>query len=300
MAEISEQAIAAAFERRVRETGFLGEFWERFSRSPLAVAGLVVVVLTGLVAIFAPWISPYDPIEQNLRATLQPQSAVHWLGTDHLGRDVLARVIYGARVSMYIGLLTTGIALAGGLPLGLISGYMGGTKVDELIMRLVDAILAFPSLVLALAIAAMAGPGLIGAMVAISITGIPTFARLLRGQVLSVRENDYVMAARVLGAGPTRISMLHVFPNCLSPIIVQASLYVAFAILIEASLSFLGLGVQPPEPTWGSMLRIGYGYLIIAPWLSIWPGAAIFVLVLGINLFGDGLRDVLDPRLRGR
>jgi peptide/nickel transport system permease protein len=259
-----------------------------------AVIGLVIVA-----AIFAPLIAPYDPIATAPRESLDGPSAEHLLGTDQLGRDVFSRIVYGSRVSILVGIVAVGVAIVAGVPLGLLSGYFGGFA-DHLIMRAMDAIIAFPALVLALAIVGAVGPGTFQIMVAIGISSIPLYARLTRGQVLSIRELDYVEAARSLGATDVRVLWRHVLPNSLSPLIVQASLGVAFAILAEAGLSFLGVGVQPPSPTWGGMLSQALPLIERASYLSIFPGIAIFVTVLAINMLGDALRDVLDPRLRGR
>jgi peptide/nickel transport system permease protein len=246
--------------------------------------------------VLAPFISPYDPNRQRLLEALQAPSAEHLLGTDENGRDVLSRILYGTRISLAAGIFSVSIALILGITTGLLSGYFGG-KVDNIIMRFMDALLAFPTLVLALAITAALGPGLRNAMIAIGIVGTPIFARLTRGQVLSVREREFVEAARTLGAGHLRIMLTHILPNVMAPLIVQMSLSVAVAILAEATLSFLGLGVQPPEPSWGSMVSRGKDYLDLAPWLAFAPGGAIFLAVMGFNFVGDAVRDALDPRL---
>jgi peptide/nickel transport system permease protein len=258
--------------------------------------GLVVVVLVALIALSADLITPYRPSQIQSQGVLAAPSPLHPLGTDAIGRDVLSRIILGTRVSILAGAVSVGVALSAGVLIGLIAGYNRGW-VDDLLMRMVDALYSFPALLLALAITAVLGPGLTNVMIAIGVVFTPGFARLVRGQALSVRERDFVMAARVTGAGPWRIMGLHIWPNITAPIIVQASLQVAAAIVIEAGLSFLGLGVQPPAPSWGSMLKEGYQYMEQAPWLAFAPGAAIFVTVLAFNLFGDGLRHALDPRL---
>jgi peptide/nickel transport system permease protein len=242
-------------------------------------------------------VAPADPAKPDFANLLQPPSRTHLLGTDDLGRDILSRVIYGARTSLLAGCVSVGLAVAIGLPLGLVSGYYRG-PLDNFLMRLTDALLSFPFLVLALAIAAVLGTGLAKAMIAIGIVFTPGFIRLARGQVLSERERTYVEAARALGARDGRILWGHILPNTLSPVLVQASLAMAAAITAEATLSFLGLGTQPPTPSWGSMLNIAQAYLGRAPWLALWPGVAIFLTVLSLNLVGDGLREVLDPRLR--
>lgn len=261
--------------------------------------GLIIVLLVIFLAVTAPLVSPYDPNEQDLTAILAKPTFAHPLGTDNIGRDVLSRIVHGTRVAVQAGLISVGFAVVVGSAMGLLAGYWRGW-VDDLMMRIADALWSFPSLVLALAIAAALGPGLGNAMIAIGIVFTPIFARLVRGSTLSVREREFVTAARVLGASDARIMARHVFPNVVAPIVVQASLMIAGAIITEASLSFLGLGIQPPAPSWGSMLRSAYQFMQVAPWLSFFPGAAIFITVLGINLLGDGLRRALDPRLRGR
>ena len=261
--------------------------------------GLVTVLVLLAVAVFGGLISPYDPNKAEAKVILQAPSLVHLMGTDELGRDVLSRTIAGARVAVLAGVVSVGFALIVGVTVGLLAGYWGGW-VDDVLMRVVDAIWSLPTLILALAITASLGPGLTNAMIAIGVVFAPAFARLVRGQALSVREMDFVLAARVVGAGPTRIMALHIWPNVMAPIIVQSSLMVAQAIIIEATLSFLGLGVEPPNASWGSMLRSGYQYLERAPWISIFPGMAIFLTVLALNMLGDGLRAALDPRLRQR
>src|SRR5215210_2743032 len=263
----------------------------------LAPFGGLVVLLAVLAAFFAPFVSPYDPLRQDLASILAPPSGTHLLGTDNVGRDILARVIWGTRVSLVAGFVSVAIATVAGSLLGLGAGFWGG-RVDGGVMRLMDAVLAFPPLVLALALGAVLGAGLGGVLIALGVVYTPTFARLMRGQVLTIKTREYVEAARVLGAPNWRIVRRHVLPNAATPIVVQASLSVAFAILAEASLSFLGLGVQPPEPSWGSMINAGRGYLQQAPWIVFGPGAALFVTVLGLNFVGDAVRDALDPRSR--
>ena len=274
--------------------------WEVLRRTAgarLAPIGAVVLVLALVVAVAAPVVAPHDPIRQDLGNTLAPPGRAHWLGTDNVGRDVLSRVIWGTRVSLVAGFVSVAIAvLVGGL-LGIVAGYAGG-RVDGLVMRLMDAVLSFPPLVLALALGAVLGAGLVGVLLALGVVYTPTFARLTRGQVLAVKARDYVDAARALGAPGWRIACRHVLPNAATPIVVQASLSVAFAILAEASLSFLGLGIQPPEASWGSMINAGRGYLQQAPWIVFGPGAALFVTVVGLNFVGDAVRDALDPRTR--
>jgi peptide/nickel transport system permease protein len=263
----------------------------------LAPFGGLVVLLAVLAAVFAPLVSPYDPLKQDLANILAPPGGAHLLGTDNVGRDILARVIWGTRVSLVAGFVSVVIAAVAGSLLGLGAGFWGG-RVDGGVMRLMDAVLAFPPLVLALALGAVLGAGLGGVLIALGVVYTPTFARLMRGQVLTIKAREYVEAARVLGAPSWRIVARHVLPNAATPIVVQASLSVAFVILAEASLSFLGLGIQPPEPSWGSMINAGRGYLQQAPWIVFGPGAALFVTVLGLNFVGDAVRDALDPRLR--
>ena len=260
------------------------------------VGGLVVLVAV-LVAVLAPVLSPYDPLQQDLPNSLARPGGAHLLGTDNVGRDVLARVIFGTRVSLIAGAVSVAIAALVGSLLGLGAGYWGG-RLDDVAMRLMDAVLSFPPLVLALALGAVLGAGLTGVLIALGVVYTPTFARLMRGQVLAIKARDYVEAARLLGAPNWWIVKRHVLPNAATPIVVQASLSFAFAILAEASLSFLGLGIQPPQPSWGSMINAGRGYLQQAPWIVFGPGGALFVTVLGLNFVGDAIRDALDPRLQ--
>jgi len=267
----------------------------RLRRRRAAIVGLWVVVGFILLALFAPWIAPYDPLQTSWSAVRKAPSAAHWFGTDEIGRDVLSRVIWGTRASLLAGLVSVSISLACGVPIGLLAGYVGG-PVDALISRMTDAMLACPFLILAIALAAFLGPSLTNAMIAIGVTATPVFIRLTRAQVLAVKVEDYVEAARALGNPPWRIALRHVLPNAISPLIVQATLAIAAAVIAEASLSFLGLGQQPPAPSWGSMLNTAKNYIDNAPWMAIWPGLSIFLLVLSFNLVGDGLRDALDPR----
>jgi peptide/nickel transport system permease protein len=279
--------------------GDLRVFVRRVLRTRGAGFGLVITLLTIFLALAADVVSPYSPAAQDYTAILSAPSLAHPMGTDNLGRDTVSRIIYGTRVSIQAGLVSVGFAAIVGTLMGLAAGYWRGW-VDDVLMRLSDALWSFPGIVLALAIAAALGPGLVNAMIAIGVVFTPVFARLVRGSALSVRERDFVLAARVLGASDRRIMWGHVLPNVLAPVIVQGSLLVALAIIVEATLSFLGLGVQPPEPSWGSMLKAASQYMQVAPWLSIFPGAAIFLTVLGLNLLGDGFRRALDPRLRER
>ncbi len=270
----------------------------RMLRRPLGALGLLIVLVLVLMAVFAPQLAPHPPTRADFMAMLEAPSATYPLGTDELGRDVLSRVIWGARASLQAGLIAVLLAAGIGVPIGLVSGYFRGPLDEYVVMRLTDAMMAFPVIVLALALTAILGPSLQTAMVAIGIVYAPIFIRLARAQTLSVRETEYVEAARALGNRHLGIMIKHVLPNIASPLIIQMSVSMATAILVESALSFLGLGVQPPTPSWGSMLRIGANYMQEAPWIAFWPGLAIFVAVLGINLFGDALRDVLDPRDR--
>lgn len=271
--------------------------WRRLIRRKGAVLGLVVIALFVLLAVFAPLIVPYDPIATSWSLVRKAPSMQHWFGTDELGRDVLARVVYGARASLLAGVISVGIALAIGVPLGLLAGYRGGF-IDALISRITDAMLACPFLILAIALAAFLGPSLGNAMIAIGVSATPIFIRLTRGQVMSVKVEDYVEAARAMGNPRWRIALVHILPNILPALLVQATLSIAAAIIAEAALSFLGLGQQPPAPSWGSMLNAAQRFLTSAPWMAIWPGLAIFLVVLSFNLVGDGLRDSLDPKAR--
>ena len=271
------------------------KIWRQMQQQPLVMLGGGIIMLLVLVAAAAPLLAPYDPLEQNLYQRLAAPSWHHPLGTDEFGRDICSRIIYGARISLRIGFICISVALMIGTPLGLVSGYYGG-GLDALIMRLVDLMLAFPSILLAIAIVAIMGPGIDNVMVAVSIVLVPRYARLVRASVLSIREAAYVEAARALGATDRRILWASVLPNCLAPLMVQSTLSLATAILDAAGLSFLGLGAQPPLPEWGAMLSGGRELLLQAPWVMSFPGLAIFIVALGLNLFGDGLRDALDPR----
>jgi peptide/nickel transport system permease protein len=267
----------------------------RLVRRRGAMVGLAFVVFFVAMALLAPWVSPYDPIAASWSLVRKAPTWAHPFGTDEIGRDVLSRVIWGARASLLAGVASVSISLAIGVPVGLLAGYVGGW-LDALISRMTDAMLACPFLILAIALAAFLGPSLTNAMIAIGIAATPVFVRLTRAQVMSVKVEDYVEAARALGNSHLRIALRHILPNILAPLIVQATLAIAAAVIAEASLSFLGLGQQPPSPSWGSMLNTAKNYVENAPWMAIWPGIAIFLLVLSFNLLGDGLRDALDPR----
>ncbi len=269
----------------------------RFRGRPAAVLGFVVIAVFVVVAVAAPLIAPYDPVATSWTAIRKAPSMQHWMGTDENGRDVLSRVVFGARASLLAGVVSVLIAAGVGVPVGLLAGFAGG-RVDAVIGRVVDAMLACPFLILAIALAAFLGPALTNAMVAIGVTAAPVFARVARSATMDTMTYDYVEAARAVGNPPWRVALRHVAPNIIPPVLVQATLAIALAIIAEASLSFLGLGQQPPAPSWGSMLNSAQRFLTQAPWLAVFPGAAIFLAVLAFNLVGDGLRDALDPRRR--
>jgi ABC-type dipeptide/oligopeptide/nickel transport system permease subunit len=269
--------------------------WNRFIQTRLAGVGLAIVIAVALVAIFAPWLAPHDPLRQDYRAILQAPSAAHPVGTDDIGRDILSRTIYGSRVSLLVGFGVVTLAVSGGMLIGLLAGFLGGWP-DEIVMRTMDALLAFPGLVLAIALSLVLGPSISSVILALGIVAIPGVARLVRAQTLSVREFEFVTASRVLGAGTARMLGRHIVPNIMGPVIVQASLLLANAILLEAGLSFLGLGIRPPTPSWGQELRQAYSFLEQAPWMSLAPGLTLFVVVIAFNLIGDGLRAAFDPR----
>jgi peptide/nickel transport system permease protein len=272
-------------------------FLRALRRNPLGITGMVIILLVILVALLAPLISPYEPTDQ-VASRLEEPSAQYVLGTDEFGRDIFSRIIYGSRISLYVGVISVGLALAAGGAVGMISGYVGG-RTDNLLMRLVDILFAIPSLVLAIVIAGLLGPSLTNAMIAIGIVYAPIYARLVRGEVLSVRNQLYIESARATGVGDFGLIVRHILPNIMAPLIIQTSLLLSTAILAEAALSFLGLGTQPPDPSWGTMLGSGRRYMELTPWVAVAPGVAIVITVLGFNLLGDGLRDALDPRLRG-
>lgn len=261
------------------------------------MVGLTITASLILVAVFAPQIAPYSPTVGSISEQLQGPSRVHFLGTDDLGRDIFSRIVYGSRITLQVGILAVGIGLSIGVILGALAGFFGG-KLDSFIMRIMDVMLSFPSILLAIAMMAMLGPGLVNAMIAIGVIAIPNYARLVRGPILAVKETEYVEAAKALGNPPGRILFRHVLPNVFSPVIVQATLGVGSAILEAAALGFLGLGAQRPQPEWGLMLADGRAFLIAYPYVCTFPGLAIMLVVLGFNLFGDGLRDALDPRLK--
>ncbi|MEZ5878142.1 MAG: ABC transporter permease subunit [Tepidamorphaceae bacterium] len=290
-------------KKRSAEAEVLAEFWHYFSENRGAVIGLFVFVALVVIAILAPIVAPHSPTQQYRDALLQPPvwadggTATFLLGTDAVGRDILSRLIYGARFSLFIGVVVVTLSLTIGISLGLIAGYVGGW-LDTLIMRVMDVILAFPSLLLALVLVAILGPGLMNAMIAIALILQPHFVRLTRAAVMSEKNRDYVTAARVAGAGPLRLMFKTILPNCMAPLIVQATLSFSNAILDAAALGFLGMGAQPPTPEWGTMLAESREFILRAPWVVTFPGLAILVTVLAINLMGDGLRDALDPKLK--
>lgn len=296
MAEVAAPTVSIARPARTRSE------WRRamrtLTRNRLVVAGLVMVAGLIIVAALAGLIAPYDPIANNVRAALQPPSSYYYFGTDRFGRDVFSRVVHGSRLTLLVAISSVVISVVIGVALGLIGGYYRGW-VDNLIGRVMDVFFSFPALLLAIGVAAMLGPGLSNAIIAIAVVYAPVFGRVTRGPVLVERGKEYVEAARVIGASSPRVLLRHIFPNTLSPLIVQATITLSQAILTEATLSYLGLGTQPPFPSWGTMLQESRDFLETAPWTSIFPGLAIMVTVLAFNLLGDGIRDVLDPRSRG-
>lgn len=270
---------------------------KRFKKNKRAMVGLWMVVVFVLVALSAPWIAPYDPYEQNMQQMLESPSLAHPFGTDEFGRDILSRIIYGAQISLMIGIVGVFIAVVLGVTLGTISGYFGGF-LDSLIMRIMDIFMAFPSFLLALAIVSVLGPGMVNVMIAIGIFAVPNFARIARSAVIAVKNKEYIEAAEAMGASHTRIIFKHIIPNSLAPIIVLSTMRIATAILTAAGLSFLGMGAQPPTPEWGAMLSTGREYLRASPHVSTIPGLAIMFMVLSFNMLGDGLRDALDPKMK--
>ncbi|QXM26322.1 ABC transporter permease [Elioraea tepida] len=269
----------------------------RFLANPTTGIGIILCVLIALSAILAPWLSPHDPIEQDVIAQLSPPSARHPLGTDYFGRDVLSRILWGGRISLIVSLTAIAAAIVIGGAIGMISGYVGG-RFDTFVMQVMDVLLSFPSLILGLVVVALLGPDLVNLVVAIGLTAIAPFARIARAPVLALKQRAFVEAGRALGYSHARILFVHILPNILSEVLVMGSLWMATAVRTEASLSFIGLGVKPPTPTWGGMMRDGFENILDAPWLAIFPGIAILLLVLGLNMVGDGLRDATDPKLR--
>ncbi|MFT4063490.1 ABC transporter permease [Paraburkholderia sp.] len=272
--------------------------WRTLLGNRIAWIGLILLATVVLAAVFAPWISPHDPIQQDIAYRLDPPSAQHWLGTDSYGRDVLSRLIYGARISLLVGFLAVLIAMVVGSSLGILAGYLGGW-VDQLVMGLVDVLLSFPTLLLGLMVAAMLGASLQNLVVAIAITEIAPFVRVARAPTIALKQRDFIEAGRALGYGPIRLMAVHILPNMISDVIVLGAMWMATAIRTEASLSFIGLGVPPPVATWGGMIRDGFDNILDSWWLIVFPCLAILLTVLALNLLGDALRDALDPRLRG-
>jgi len=264
----------------------------------LVVFGMVVILAFIIIAIFAPLLAPYDPLEPDLYTVLQQPSGAHWLGTDSLGRDTLSRIIYGTRTSLMIGLIVVACASIVGMTLGTLAGYFGGWT-HIIIMRIIDSLMSFPMILLALVVASLLGSGIRNLIIALSVAMVPSYARVMCGQVLSVKENDYVLAGRSIGAGNLRIMLRHIVPNCFAPLLVMVTMALGGVVLAEAGLSFLGIGITPPTPAWGSMVNDGRQYLLTSPILSFAPGLALMFLVFAFNMVGDGLRDALDPRLRG-
>lgn len=283
-------------EKPVKKSRWLA-FMKKLAKNKAAIAGAIVVLTVFILAILAPWIAPYDPTHIEMSKKFQGPSAEHWLGTDDKGRDILSRLLYGSRISLTVGILSTLLGAVVGVVLGIVAGYYG-KWIDSLIMRICDVLLAFPGILLALAIISILGPSTTNTIIAIAIFAVPTFARIVRGSTLSVKKLEYVDAIRAMGSRDSRIIFKHILPNITSPIIVQATLYIASAIITASALSFLGLGTQPPTPEWGTMLANGRSYIQQAPHLTLFPGLVILLVVVGFNLFGDGLRDALDPKTK--
>lgn len=275
----------------------LKDIWTRMKRNRLAMVGLTIIILLVITAIFADYIAPYSYSEQNLANQFQPPSAEHLFGTDELGRDIFSRVVYGSRVSLRVGFISVSISMIIGVAIGAVTGYYGG-RVDNIFMRIIDVIQALPDILLAIAIMAALGPGLTNLMIAVGIAAIPGYARLVRSSVLSLRDQEFVEAAKANGSSDFRILTKHILPNCMAPIIVQATLGVAYAIINAAGLSFIGSGLEPPTPEWGAMLSGGRAYIRDFPHMTIFPGLAIVLTILALNLLGDGLRDALDPKMK--
>ncbi|HZJ09520.1 MAG TPA: ABC transporter permease [Trueperaceae bacterium] len=296
---MARPATITTFDEAPATSSLSGQTLARFLRSPSAVAGLAIVLLLVLAGVFAPLLTPYDPAQQDLRSVLEPPSLSHPLGTDQLGRDILTRILFGARLTLFIGAFAVAVGMVVGVPLGVISGFYRGT-VDLVIQRVVDLMLSFTTFLLALTLVALLGVGLTNVIVAVGVSTIPRFARLVRSSVLSIREVSYIEASLALGVPSRRVLWRHVLPNAMAPVIVQATLSMGATILTAAGLGFLGLGVQPPTPEWGAMLGEGRNYIFTQPSVTTFPGLAIFLAVIGFNLLGDGLRDALDPQLRGR
>jgi ABC-type dipeptide/oligopeptide/nickel transport system permease subunit len=293
ISEIDELTI----EKKYSRSSLYKDAWRRLRRNKLAMLGLAIVIILILIAIFAPLIAPYDPIERIKKDSSLSPGKAYFFGTDLLGRDIFSRVIYGSRISIEVGIVAVGISVVIGLFFGALSGYFGGIS-DIVIMRMADIFFAFPYILGAIAIMTVLGPGIVNIFIAIGILGWASFARIFRGSILSIKNKEYIEAARALGANNYRIITKHIFPNSMAPIIVYATMNVGVAIIVEAALSFLGLGVQPPTPSWGKMLAESLDYIDIAPWMMLFPGLAIVITVLGFVLLGDGLRDAFDPKLK--
>ena len=300
---VAQQAPQAATKRledgRAGRAPAVDGFWRRFRRSRSGMTGLVIVAAFALAALFAPWLALRDPVEGDIVASLQPPSADAPFGTDALGRDIFSRVVYGARLSLLVSLASVALGIVVAVPMGLAAGYAGG-KMDTVVRSLADLLLAFPPFLLALSLVAVIGVGLQNVIISVGITTMPMYIRLVRAEVMRVKQRDYVTAAYALGQRPVAIIVRHILPNVASLVLVQSTLYMGVALLYSAGLGFLGLGVQPPTPEWGAMLGSGRDYIYSAPHLTLFPGLAIFLSVLGFNLLGDGLRDTLDPQLKGR
>jgi peptide/nickel transport system permease protein len=294
----TETASVTTYNELPPQTSSVRRFVRVLTARKVVVIAILILLVTILAAVFAPLIAPFEPYKQNLSQSLHQPSSEHLLGTDMLGRDVLSRIIYGARVSLIVGLVVVIIAGVLGMSIGLVSGYFGG-RLDSILMRLMDAMIAIPMIVLAMAIGAVLGGGIVNVIIALGLAIVPAYARLMRGQVLSVKQSDYVIAGMLTGISSLRNMVVHVLPNCISPLIVLITMNLGMAILAEAGLSFLGLGIVPPGASWGSMVNDGYKYLLTNPVLSMAPGVAIMIVVLAFNIVGDALRDALDPRLRG-
>ena len=290
--------VAVLNEEQTRQVSGLRRFFKVFLNRGVVVFGMVIILLFIIAAVFAPWLAPYEPDKIDMNNTLLQPSGTHWLGTDALGRDVLSRTIYGTQTSLLIGVFVVILGAVVGMALGLIAGYYGGWTYN-VVMRIIDTLMAFPMLILALMIASLLGGGITNVIMALSFAMIPAYARLMCGQVLIIRENDYVLAGRSMGAGHIRLMLRHLLPNCFPPLIVMMTMMLGTTILAEAGLSFLGIGVQPPVATWGNMVNDGRQYLLTNPVLSFAPGLAIMLVVYAFNMIGDGLRDALDPQLRG-
>lgn len=283
--------------KKKKKNSQLPDMWKRFKRNRMALFGLSILLILILIAVFAPLVAPYGFDEQNLREAMQSPSGKHLLGTDNLGRDIFSRLVYGSRISLFVGLIAVAIGAAFGGMIGAVAAYYGGIT-DTVLMRVIDIMMSIPSMILAIAICASLGPGLVNTMIAVGFSSVPTYARVVRSAVLTVKQQEYIEASRAIGAGSRVIILKHIIPNCMAPIIVQASLGVGNAILSAASMSFIGLGIQPPVPEWGAMLSAGRTYIRDFPQMVVFPGLCIMITIFSLNLAGDGLRDALDPRLK--